>query len=101
MPKKAKPNKMTYDQWWEHFRPFKNIHLPDCPHGGAMFETYGVELAIVEANNRANPNKVWTLVDTDKGLRIIAGFHLVNRVGYFITEFPWGMTHEFIEIKAN
>lgn len=33
---------------------------------------------------------VWTVVDGDDGgLYALAGFHVVNRVGYLLTERPW------------
>lgn len=33
------------------------------------------------------PNRVWTVIDSDGG-GIASGFHLVNRLGYIITEVP-------------
>lgn len=32
---------------------------------------------------------VWTIVDGDDDLYALAGFHVVNRVGYVVTEVPW------------
>lgn len=33
---------------------------------------------------------VWTVVDGDDGgMYALAGFHVVNRVGYLLTERPW------------
>jgi hypothetical protein len=32
---------------------------------------------------------VWTLVDDDNIWYIIPGYHLVNRIGYFVTKEPW------------
>lgn len=54
---------------------------------GCMFETYGPELDFV----KQQPNRhIWTLVEADdSGWYILTGFHLVNRVGYFVTEKPW------------
>jgi len=38
----------------------------------------------------ANPNRVWTVVETDEDrLLILPGFHLVNRLGYLLTRKPW------------
>lgn len=52
-----------------------------------LLETYGEDLARVKS---APSNHVWTVVDGDEGsLYVIAGFHYVNRVAYFISEVPW------------
>lgn len=53
-----------------------------------MFETFGPELGAVRA---ADPACVWTLVDgdDDDSFYVLSGWHLVNRLGYFITERPW------------
>lgn len=33
---------------------------------------------------------VWTIVDADDdNLYALAGYHVVNRVGYIVTEVPW------------
>ena len=44
-----------------------------------------------------DPNRVWTVIDTDQDdkLYAIPGLHCVNRVGYVVTERPW--PHENIE----
>ena len=35
-------------------------------------------------------NMVWTIVDTDEGHWIaIPGFHVVNKLGYCLTQLPW------------
>ena len=35
-------------------------------------------------------NNVWTIIDCeDAGEMVSAGFHIVNKVGYAITEMPW------------
>ncbi len=53
---------------------------------GTMFETYGVEVDFVKSQD---PNKIWTLIDVDYGMSVVAGWHFVNRIGYFISEEPW------------
>ena len=51
------------------------------------FETYGAELEFVRAQD---PRNIWTLVDGDDGnLYIVSGYHLVNRINYFVTEVPY------------
>ena len=41
-----------------------------------------------------NPNRVWTLIDSDDGLVIVSGYHLVNRVHYIITTECWSVDTE-------
>jgi hypothetical protein len=78
---------MTEDQFWHHFHPVKN-HLDDnAAHEGCMFETYGAEIDFVRSQE---PNKVWTIVEGDNDTMFFCkGFHLVNRLGFFVTEVPW------------
>ena len=76
---------ITDDEFVERFKPVEN-HLDDnASFDGCMFETYGEELAFVR---RQDPDLIWTLVDSDDGLAIIEGYHLVNRIGYLIASVP-------------
>lgn len=79
---------ISYDDWLASYRPVRNTIRTDAPFDGLMFETFGPELDAVKA---ADPACVWTLVssDDDDGLYLLSGFHLVNRLGYLITERPW------------
>ena len=74
----------TYDAWVDTFKPIKNTitKYPDTLH----FETYGEEVEFV---CKADYKHVWTEVDGEEGCYIIAGFHYVNRIHYYITENPW------------
>ena len=77
------------DAWEEKYRPIQN-HFD----GGDKFETYGEELEFVLAQD---PRCIWTLVDGDDGnLYIVDGYHLVNRINYFVTEVPF--EGEFLEV---
>ena len=63
--------------------------LPEdmCSFGGCMYETFGEELEYIKAIPN---NRVWTIIDNDKGeLIIIAGRHLINRIGYLVTDTEW------------
>lgn len=83
----------TYPEWeqeldaWEtKYKPIKN-HIEGDYDGDDKFETYGEELEFVRAQD---PRCIWTLVDGDDGnLYIVDGYHLVNRVNYFVTEVPF------------
>ena len=78
---------LTYDDWRDQYRPIANTVTDWAPFDGAMFKTYGPELDAVRA---ADPACIWTLVDgSDDDLYVLSGCHLVDRLGYFITERPW------------
>lgn len=88
----------AFDLWYDKYKPIKNPVQPNAPFEGEMFETYGPELNFVEATP---PNRVWTLVTGDDGSDIItAGFHFVNRLGYFITEIPWTDETESVTLDS-
>ena len=80
--------KLTFEDWEQSFKPYSN-HLDseasfqDDNGVGIMFETYGDELDFI----RSHDNKfIWTYIDTeDGGTAIVDGYHLVNRIGYFLT----------------
>lgn len=53
---------------------------------GCLFETYGDELDFVR---RFDPRRVWTVIDGENGnLCIASGMHLVNRIGYLLSQYP-------------
>jgi hypothetical protein len=80
---------MTYDKWEETYKPIKN-KISKYPDDSLIhFETYGEEYDAVQKAHEANPNTIWTEVDGDSGTYIVAGWHFVNRIHYYITENPW------------
>jgi hypothetical protein len=82
------------DAWEAKYKPIKNPFAKrPTEHEDEFiedkFETYGEELDYVRSVADTEPRRVWTLVDGDDGnLYIVDGYHLVNRVNYFITEKP-------------
>jgi hypothetical protein len=70
-----------------------------CSFGGSMYETYGRQESYVRgmAQDAKTKKRVWTVVDVDGELCIIAGFHFVNRFGYIITEKEWVSGGEEVE----
>jgi hypothetical protein len=82
------------DAWEEKYQPLKNHIDNDGFWENDKFETYGEELDFVRAQD---PRYVWTLVDGDDGnLYIVNGYHLVNRLNYFVTNLPF--EGEFLEV---
>jgi len=89
---------MTEDQFFDHYKPIKNPLNANAPYDGCMFETYGQELGFVMSQDT---NKTWTIVEGDNGnIFYMAGYHLVNRLGYFVTEVPWETGEEEIECEG-
>jgi hypothetical protein len=76
----------TYDAWVDTFKPIKN-KISKYPDDSLIhFETYGEEVEFVQ---KADNKYIWTEVDGDAGTYIVAGYHWVNRIHYYITENPW------------
>jgi len=74
---------MTESEWSKKYRPIKNHLVKDDT---TSFETYGEELDFV----CQQPNStVWTEMDGDEGVYIVAGYCLTNRIQYYITDVPW------------
>lgn len=84
--------KMEFAKWSDEFKPLTNHLDPDASvddgNGGIMFETYGAELDYVLSMAETKPLHVWTYMDAKDYPIVCEGYHLVNRIGYFITEKP-------------
>jgi len=88
--KAIKPEILDMETWENTYDPIvnhmnDNASFQDEQGNGIMFETYGVELDYISTYPA---EYVWTLIDSSN-LYIKNGYHIVNRVGYFITEKPW------------
>lgn len=77
---------MTEKQFEERYKPRDNHLLEDAPFNGWMYDTFGEELAAVEAEDVAH---VWTYQDRDGVMLLAAGEYKSNRLGYILTEVPW------------
>lgn len=77
---------MDFDEWCDTYKPISNNIDTDSSFNGTMFETYGKELEFVK---KADESYIWMYGDGDDGGTYIwNGWHIVNRIGYFITEVP-------------
>ena len=77
---------MDFDEWCATYKPIPNNIVEDSSFDGTMFETYGAEVAFVK---KADPAYIWMYGDGDDGGTYLwNGWHIVNRIGYFITEVP-------------
>jgi hypothetical protein len=75
--------------WDAKYQPIKNQYTQKQKGEFVedKFETYGDDLEFVRSVYNTDPRKVWTLVDgADGNLYIVDGYHLVNRVNYFVTK---------------
>lgn len=71
--------------------PAFNIDQEEGREG--MLETYGESLELLK---KADPNKIWTIVDgDDDDMIIVAGMHYVNRINYFVSNEPWESEDEY------
>jgi hypothetical protein len=86
--------RLTTDEWSDTFKPIPNHITGDCDTS-CSFETYGDELAFVLAQP---DNTIWTEMDGDEGVSIVSGYHLVNRIQYYITTKPW---EDFVEVPVS
>ena len=82
----------TYGSWSDTFKPIKNSFVK---YDSITFETYGEEVEFVQ---KADNKYIWTEVDGDSGTYIVAGYHWVNRIHYYITEKPW--EDEYTEVPT-
>ncbi len=83
---------LTEDDFLARFKPVLNPIDPSAGLDGCLFETFGEDLAYVQAQD---PNLVWTLLDCDGQLAIASGFHFVNRLGYLIASVPVAPDHTY------
>ena len=85
-----------WDKWEAKFKPIKNEMVADPDQ--QMFETYGEELDFVCTQD----NKyVWTWIQGDMSDLIVAGYHYVNRLGYYITEVPWDDEYDYALLSVE
>ena len=81
----------TYDEFEMRYEPIKNHFDKFAANEGTWFETFGEAELFVQ---NADPKTVWTIVECDESIWLIAGFHFVNRLGYLITQTPWASETE-------
>lgn len=75
---------MTYFEWIEKFKPVKNHLNENASMDGMMFETFGDELDFVRSRRNS---RIWTIMTGDEDEWLICdGYHIVNRIGYLVTE---------------
>lgn len=83
-----------WEMFYNKYKPILN-HLDDnASFDGFMFETFDDEIAYVEELRLSDPKRVWTIIEGDGVMVVSAGYHIVNRLGYIITEVHWDDENE-------
>ena len=94
------PQIITEDEWAETYRPMPAASGDggfDFGDGPTLLDwTQPADLALIKA---AEEDRIWTVVDGDGGLVIVAGHHFVNRMGYIVTENP--RENDDIEVEMD
>ena len=89
---------LTFAQWQTKYQP-KTNQFAEGAAFGMMFETDGAEVEFVKSHA---PQHIWTWVDDGEGgSGLSAGWHFVNRLGYFVTEEPWTDENEWVQIDTK
>lgn len=105
---------ITLDKFFSEYKPQinhivrakTNSDIADediAPWSGCMYETYGEELDYINSffkdrNLFLHQRQIWTIVENDDNdLVIRAGYWLVNRMGYIVTEVAWKEENILVE----
>lgn len=97
-------NKISEEEFELNFKPQVNhiLGAQNAPFNGWMFETFGAELDYIlsVANNPATAQRVWTIIDGER-MCYAAGYHIVNRLGYLVTEVPYDSIEQWVELDED
>ena len=96
IPEPTHTEYLGWDKWEDKFKPIHN-HFSNDPDQN-MFETYGEEVDYV---TKADNKYVWTWIQGDMSDLIVAGYHYVNRLGYYITEVPWDDEYDYALLSVE
>lgn len=77
----------TIDDWEEKYKPLPNPRKDEEDGFDAiLFDTHiESDLDVIKGYD---PNRIWTLVESDEGMVIVHGFRWVNRMAYLISQVP-------------
>lgn len=96
---KVKQKKLTDDDFFEKYTTMDNPFTEGGSYDNKWFETYGEEYGVIQKAAETKPGTVWTVIDNNDGwFGIVAGWHYINRMGYFLTEEEYEDINEEYEI---
>ena len=77
--------RITFDKWVRTYKPIRHSRRKSTPFSGCLYDAWS-EKEKLEAFRHcvANPKRIWTFMEMDGRLFIVAGWGLVNRLGYFV-----------------
>lgn len=78
--------KSDYEIWEEKYKPILVESLETNDKSPRMFETYGEDLKLLSLIPKEH---IWTLIDVDGSLYLSPGFHIANRLNYFVCMEKW------------
>ena len=88
---------MTIDDWEKKYTSDESIESEafsgEEGYEG-MLETYGSDLETVNKITSETLKRVWTMMDGEEGMMLVAGKHLVNRIYYVISNEEYGNEDE-------
>ena len=82
----------------EKYKPEYNNINGNTDEYNHAFETYGAEVDYVKSKDN---NHIWTRVQAEFADIIVAGYHLVNRIEYYVTEVPWTDEDEYVLLSTE
>lgn len=92
-------NNKNEEDFFDKYTCIDNPFTENGEYDNKMYETYDEELVAVLIAAEYSPQTVWTLIDdNDEWFGVVAGYHRVNRIGYFITEENWEDINEEYEL---
>jgi len=81
--------RMTFNRWLRTYQP-KPHGLTSQSFDGCLCDSLDEdEKQWAHRAYRADPRTVWTFMEMDGRLFIVAGWGLVNRLGYFVCAHPF------------
>ena len=83
---------LSEEQFEKGFELVKNPFDPSAGWEGCLFETYGLSSEYILAQD---PAHIWTLLESDTGLTIVSGYHIVDRLNHIVSiePVPGGVTY--------
>lgn len=87
-----------WNAFQEKYKPQYNHINGSRDEYNHSFETYGAELDYVREQDS---NRIWTRVQADFSDIIVAGYHYVNRLEYYVTEVPWTNEDEYVLLSVE
>ena len=98
---KSTKAQLNEDDFWTTYQPIKNHLDQEASFDGCLYETYGKELHHV-FNLSQKSKTIWTIIEMESGsLVYVTGLRLINRIGFFITQYPWTTGDEIVFLETN